>query len=161
MNIFQLLLWTPINCWRMDWLYITIMAHPFEFSRHFGSWFSPAFNGVTVASVGKMDFDLSFDNFSPEKRKFPTDTFSPVSKRRKFSTKDCPECGICSDDVFEVVNIIHLKMVHKIHTSFRFAIPILAPKKCWLKKVQPIAKLYTVKFVRIDILWMKTEKGWS
>ena len=26
----------------------------------------------------------------------------PVQTRRKLSTKDCPECLICSDEVFEV-----------------------------------------------------------
>jgi hypothetical protein len=29
---------------------------------------------------------------------------SPFKARRKFSTKDCEECTICSDDVFEVEN---------------------------------------------------------
>ena len=44
-------------------------------------------------------------------------------KRRKFSTKDCEECTICSDEVFEV-NIIFLKIFF-----MKFSIHIFFPGK--------------------------------
>ena len=67
----------------------------FEFSRLFV---------LSPESVNKMDFNISFDICDQRKRNssFIQDTFSPNSKRRKFSTKNCQECEICSDQVFEV-----------------------------------------------------------
>lgn len=50
----------------------------------------------------KMDFDFSFDDGYRKRRKSPVFHRISVSKRRKFSTKDCRECLICSDQVFEV-----------------------------------------------------------
>ena len=49
-----------------------------------------------------MDFNISFEK-TPVKRR-NNEEFVPSSdgKRRKFSTKNCQECRICSDDVFEV-----------------------------------------------------------
>ena len=81
------------------------------------------------------------DSFEEEKKKMfkislentPTVIKRPYSdhgfklsydgKRRKFSTKDCEECTICSDEVFEV-NIIFLKKIF-----MKFSIHIFFPGK--------------------------------
>lgn len=46
-------------------------------------------------------FQMGNFSFTSEPSEPPAFDTTP-EKRRKFSTKDCQECQICSDDVFQV-----------------------------------------------------------
>jgi hypothetical protein len=66
---------------------------------------------LTMDSDNLQKFNLTFTSPRPElkwhnrKRKLeqPEDTLG-TKNRRRFATKNCPECKICSDTVFEVSN---------------------------------------------------------
>ena len=64
------------------------------------------FNRGWIDNCVKMNRSFQMGNFSFTSEPSEPPVFdSTPEKRRKFSTKDCQECQICSDDVFQVSNM--------------------------------------------------------
>ena len=78
--------------------------------------FPPQLSKGTFQNKRKMELNLGLDfsfntstpspkNYHKRKSQIDLQIRSPELKRRRFSTKNCPECLICSNDIFEVRNV--------------------------------------------------------